>query len=88
MCSCNVGYSEGVGCDPVTGTCHCLRGVIGEKCDSCPHRWVLVKSEGGCLECDKCAHDLLDETDKIHAVLKPINDEFEVRELCISPTVQ
>ncbi|CAB0000022.1 unnamed protein product [Nesidiocoris tenuis] len=77
VCSCNEGYSEGVGCDPVTGTCHCLTGVIGEKCDHCPHRWVLVKSEGGCFECDKCTHDLLNRTDEIHAILQPTMDEFE-----------
>ena len=29
-------------CDQETGQCQCLEGVIGQNCDHCPHRWVLI----------------------------------------------
>jgi len=64
-----------------------LPGVIGEKCDHCPHRWVLVQPEAdtdpatgvGCFGCDACTHSLLDVTDGLFARLYPVSKEFEVR---------
>ena len=79
-CGCNTDYSLGFGCNPNTGQCECLPGVIGEKCDHCPYRWVL-KEEEGCFECDSCIHDLLDVTDQLRSRIDPVVIEFEVREL-------
>ena len=79
-CGCNTEYSLGFGCNPNTGQCECLPGVIGEKCDHCPYRWVL-KEEEGCFECDSCIHDLLDVTDQLRSHIDPLAVEFEVREL-------
>lgn len=75
-CNCNNNYSRGVGCNVLTGQCECLPGVIGEKCDSCPYRWVLVPDKG-CNECDKCHHSLLDVTDGMANDLDPVINEFE-----------
>lgn len=76
-CGCNTDYSLGFGCNPSTGQCECLPGVIGEKCDHCPYRWVLKENEG-CFECDSCIHDLLDVTDQLRARIDPVAVEFEV----------
>ena len=65
----------GVGCDPLTGQCACLPGVIGEKCETCPYRWVLIP-DAGCFECDSCAHNLLDVTDQLKQTIDPYVDEF------------
>lgn len=59
-----------------TGQCECLPGVVGEKCDSCPYRWVLVQDQG-CHGCDICHHSLLDVTDAIKNELDPVIDEFQ-----------
>lgn len=75
-CSCNNDYSRGVGCNVYTGQCECLPGVVGEKCDACPYRWVLVQDQG-CHECDVCHHNLLDVTDAMANELDPVIDEFE-----------
>lgn len=75
-CSCNNDYSRGVGCNVLTGQCECLPGVVGEKCDACPYRWVLV-SDQGCHDCDICHHNLLDVTDSLDNELKPIIDDFQ-----------
>lgn len=75
-CSCNNEYSRGVGCNVNTGQCECLPGVVGEKCDSCPYRWVLVQDQG-CHGCDICHHSLLDVTDAIKNELDPVIDEFQ-----------
>lgn len=53
-----------------------MPGVVGEKCDACPHRWVLVPDQG-CHGCDVCHHDLLDVTDAIANELDPVIDEFQ-----------
>lgn len=60
----------------MTGQCECLPGVVGEKCDACPHRWVLVQDRG-CHECDICHHSLLDVTDAISNELEPVIIEFQ-----------
>lgn len=75
-CSCNNDYSRGVGCNVHTGQCECLPGVVGEKCDACPYRWVLVPDQG-CHECDICHGSLLDVTDAISNELKPVVAEFQ-----------
>lgn len=77
-CGCNTEYSIGVSCDPLTGQCECLPGVIGDKCDHCPARWVLIEEEG-CFACDSCTHDLLDVTDQLFLMLDPHVREFDVR---------
>lgn len=87
-CGCNTEYSKkGFSCNPQTGQCECLPGVIGDTCDHCPHRWVLIQPGSeldqitgpGCFECDNCTHALLDVTDSLFAQLYPISKEFEVR---------
>lgn len=75
-CSCNTDYSRGLGCNALTGQCECLPGVIGEKCDACPYRWVLI-SDSGCSECDICHHALLDVTDAMRMQLDPVILDFK-----------
>lgn len=85
-CGCNSEYSVGISCNPQTGQCECLPGVIGDKCDHCPHRWVLIQPEPnidqttgvGCFQCDTCTHSLLDVTDGLFTQLYPVSKEFEV----------
>lgn len=50
----------------------------GEKCDRCPHRWVLIP-DSGCYGCDSCIDNLLDVTDELKQVIDPVMDEFDVR---------
>lgn len=54
--------------------------MIGERCDHCPHRWVLIDTEG-CFKCDSCTHGLLDATDEMENIISPTLDEFEVRKM-------
>lgn len=54
-----------------TGRCECLPGVVGDRCDSCPHRWVLIDNVG-CQECGPCVHTLLDDLDDLHNLFDPI----------------
>lgn len=75
-CSCNDDYSRGVGCNVLTGQCECLPGVVGEKCDACPYRWVLIPNTG-CRECDICHHALLDVTDALANELDPVINDFK-----------
>ena len=51
-------------CDLKSGTCHCLPGVIGEKCEKCPERWVLIP-ETRCQPCSECVHGLLNDIDEL-----------------------
>lgn len=51
--------------------CECLHQVIGEKCDSCPNRWVFIENYG-CEECDGCHHGLLDVTDALQTKIDPV----------------
>lgn len=48
---------------------------MGEKCDHCPHRWVLIP-ESGCQECDVCHHALLDVTDSLRNEINPVIIDF------------
>lgn len=75
-CGCNTDYSLGFGCNAMTGQCECLPGVIGEKCDHCPYRWVLIENQG-CFGCDSCTHDLLDVTDELTNMTDPVIEEFD-----------
>ncbi|KAJ8933873.1 hypothetical protein NQ314_013726 [Rhamnusium bicolor] len=77
-CGCKSEYSLGFGCNALTGQCECLQGVIGEKCDQCPHRWAFVP-EFGCHQCDSCHHALLDDTDKLATLIDPVIVDFNVR---------
>lgn len=70
----------GVGCNVATGQCECLPGVIGDQCDQCPHRWVLVQDRG-CFECNSCTHDLLDTTDYLKNLIDPVMAEFKVENI-------
>lgn len=75
-CNCNQGYSRsGTGCNPQTGQCVCLPGVIGDRCEACPNRWVLT--EDGCMECNNCHHALLDLTDKMRYQIDGVLQDFE-----------
>lgn len=53
-----------------------MPGVVGEKCDACPYRWVLVQDRG-CHDCDICHHALLDVTDSLAAELNPVIVDFQ-----------
>lgn len=74
-CNCNQGYSRaGTGCNPQTGQCSCLPGVIGDRCENCPNRWVLT--EDGCMECNNCHHALLDVTDRLQQQIDGVTRDF------------
>lgn len=53
-----------------------MPGVVGEKCDACPYRWVLIP-DTGCNECDICHHALLDVTQSLHNQLEPVAEDFK-----------
>lgn len=55
-----------------------MQGVVGEKCQSCPARWVLIPHTR-CKECDGCHHALLDVTDALREELDPHVSEFETK---------
>lgn len=76
-CGCNTGYSRGFGCNPNTGQCECLPGVIGDKCDRCPFRNILIP-DSGCLKCSSCIHNLLDSNNDLKNIIDPIMIDFEV----------
>lgn len=76
-CECHTGYSVGVSCNTTTGQCTCLPGVIGEKCDHCPYRHVLIPAQG-CFSCGSCTGNLLDVTDELEDLLQPISREYNV----------
>ncbi len=76
-CLCNPQFAFGGGCNPRTGQCECLRGVVGQNCDRCPHRWVLIKNVG-CEPCDTCIDGLLDDTDLLTEMIEPLMADFNV----------
>jgi len=43
---CQCEYEGAVTCDPVDGSCQCLPGVTGSKCDMCLPRWVMIPKQG------------------------------------------
>lgn len=62
----------GYACNPLTGHCQCIEGVMGPKCDQCAERWILRKHKG-CEPCDTCVHTLLDDVEE----LQMRSDEIE-----------
>lgn len=81
-CGCKSEYSKGFGCNAETGQCKCLPGVVGEKCDQCPYRWVFVP-DYGCTQCDSCIDNLLDDMDNLRGQLDGVVIEFNVRKIII-----
>lgn len=75
-CKCNEKFSRATQCNLFTGQCQCLPGVIGEKCERCPDRWVLDPA-AGCQECGNCVHVLLNDTDKLASLIGPIQNDIE-----------
>lgn len=69
-------FSYGAVCDQQTGQCHCLPGVVGTKCDGCPHRWVFIKNTG-CRQCGPCVHVLLDDTDELGLMMQQLRTEMQ-----------
>ena len=93
-CGCNIEFAIGGGCNPITGQCECLPGVIGQNCDSCPLHWVLIAEETrsiipewkkhfdyaeGCFPCESCVGDLMNSTSLIDQSLAPVMAEFQGR---------
>ena len=90
-CGCNIEFTIG-GCNPSTGQCECLPGVVGLNCDRCPTNWVLVVNDTrtvepewkqnfdydeGCFPCSSCVSDLMESADKLDKTLEPIMNEFD-----------
>lgn len=88
-CGCKSEYALGLSCDDQTGKCVCLPGVIGEKCDQCPYRWVFIP-DYGCTKCDSCIDNLLDDMDELALKLHPMVLEFDVsvfKKMCGYPFI-
>ena len=75
-CKCNEKFSRATQCNLHTGQCQCLPGVVGEKCEHCPDRWVLIP-ETGCQECGNCVHVLLNDTDELYELIEPIQKDIQ-----------
>lgn len=63
-------------CNQFTGRCQCLPNVVGEKCESCPDRWVLIP-ESGCQPCSDCVHVLLNDTVGLQDSINMIYDSMQ-----------
>lgn len=57
-CDCYRVGSFGTACDPVTGQCRCRSGVIGRKCEACPHALAEVTLRGCEVVYDGCPRSL------------------------------
>lgn len=75
-CMCNAKFARALQCNQITGQCQCLPGVMGEKCEKCPDRWVLIP-ESGCQECENCIHVLLNDMDELHSMIGLIENDVK-----------
>uniref|UniRef100_T1J8M8 Uncharacterized protein n=1 Tax=Strigamia maritima TaxID=126957 RepID=T1J8M8_STRMM len=71
-CNCDLRGSRGSGCNPSTGQCFCLDGIVGRDCSQCAPRHVLTAH--GCQTCDDgCVGRLLNEVDELISLIKSTN---------------
>ena len=75
-CECNEKFSKAKQCDQFNGQCQCLENVIGEKCERCPDRWVLLPGYG-CQSCSNCIHVLLNDTNELEYSINSIDNTIQ-----------
>ncbi|XP_038605812.1 laminin subunit alpha-5 [Tachyglossus aculeatus] len=69
-------HCRGGPCDPRTGECTCPHGLSGKQCDTCSHQHHVPVAHGPdsimCEVCDSCVVLLLDDLQRIDALLPAI----------------